>query len=98
MSFLVTCTFDLANADGEDYAQAYTDLALIGLKKVIIADDNTEFVIPTTTVAGEFNGQSSLSVRDYVRERIKQAFINRGFSAEIFIVVGDDWAWGAAHT
>jgi hypothetical protein len=47
---------------------------------------------------GEFNGQSSASVRHFVRDAVKKAFAARAFSSEIFVVVGGDWTWGVAST
>jgi hypothetical protein len=98
MSFLVTCTFDLKNASTTDYQNAYADLANLGLKKTVVADNKNSIVAPTTMTIGEFNGQSASSVRDYVRERVKNAFSARRFTSEIFVTVGGDWTWGAGTT
>ena len=97
MAYLVTCTFDLKRATREDYESAYSDLARIGLRRVIAGNDGKEVVAPTTMVLGEFTGTSASSVRDSIRESVRKAFASRGFSSEIFVVVGDNWAWGA-HT
>lgn len=98
MSYIVFCTFDLKNATSQDYQNAYADLEKIGLKKVVAADKGGNVVIPTTSALGFFNGVSAASVRDDIRTRVKSAFTARGFKAEIFILVGDDWAWGAASS
>lgn len=98
MSYLVFCTFDLKNASSQDYQNAYADLGAQGLKKVIIADNGNNVVIPTTSVMGTFNGSDVTSVRDSLRSLVKAAFAKRGFKSEIFIVVGGDWAWGAITT
>lgn len=98
MSYFVFCTFDLKNASTSDYKNAYADLATLGLKKVVVSGENKNVVIPTTAVAGEFNGSNAASVRDDLRERVKKAFAGRRLSSEIFIVVGGDWTWGAATT
>ncbi|WP_051088216.1 hypothetical protein [Arhodomonas aquaeolei] len=98
MSYLVFCMFDLENASRQDYENAYSDLATIGLKKVIKSDQGGDVVIPTTSVMGTFNGNSSTSVRDDIRNQVQAAFKRRGFSSEIFVVVGGDWAWGAGST
>jgi hypothetical protein len=58
MSYFVFCTFDLKHATSEDYKTAYTDLAAIGLKKVIVSDHSKNIVIPTTAVAGEFTARA----------------------------------------
>lgn len=98
MSYFVICTFDLKNATYEDYQTAYADLAKIGLNKVIVSGQNNKIVIPTTTTAGQFDGNSAGGVRDYVCEQVKSKFSARRFSSEIFIVVGGDWAWAASST
>lgn len=98
MSYFVVCTFDLKNASYSDYQNAYSDLAAIGLQKVVVSTGGGKVVMPTTTTAGEFTGTSAAGVRDYVLNQAKAAFAARKFSSEIFLGVGGDWAWGAATT
>ncbi|MEJ1097676.1 MULTISPECIES: hypothetical protein [unclassified Pseudoxanthomonas] len=98
MSYLVFCTFDLKNASSQDYKDAYADLGQIGLTKVQKSDKGGDVVIPTTSAMGTFNGSSSGEVRDYVRDKVKSAFAARKFKSEIFVAVGQSWAWGAAST
>src|SRR5438067_1910015 len=98
MSYFVLCTFDLKNASRQDYENAYADLEMIGLKKVIVSGRGSKVVIPTTTVAGTFTGNSAGDVRDYVCDKVQGAFKARRFSSEIFVVVGGDWAWGGRTT
>ena len=98
MSYLVVCTFDLKDASYQDYQNAYADLAQSGLKKVVLSDQGGKVVIPTTTVAGELNGTSAPSVRDYACDQVQKAFAARRFSSEIFVAVGGDWAWGGRTT
>ena len=98
MSYFVFCTFDLKGASSQDYQNAYADLEKIGLKKVMVSSQSNKVVIPTTSVAGEFNGTSAGSVRDDLVNRVQKAFAGRRFSSEIFLVVGGDWAWGSRTT
>lgn len=99
MSYLVFCTFDLKGASSTDYQNAYADLAAIGLKKVHKSDNGNDIVVPTTAAMGEFNGSSAASVRADIMARVRTAFSKRGFTSEIFIVVGGiDWAWEAHVT
>jgi hypothetical protein len=93
MSYLVFCTFDLKNATSSDYANAYEDLSEIGLEKV-----HKSTVIPTTSAMGEVAGSSAAAVRDGVRNQVKAAFAARWLKSEIFVVVGENWAWGAMKT
>jgi hypothetical protein len=98
MSYFVTCTFDLKNGSSQDYQNAYADLEKIGLKKVVVHSDGRRIVAPTTLVAGIFNGTRASSVCSDIRDNVKNAFSARGFSSEIFVVVGGDWAWVDATT
>lgn len=96
MSYGVLCTFDLKGASSTDYKNAYADLEKLGLYK---AQDNSgggKTVIPTTTVLGSFNGTNADSIRNDIRAKVKAAFSARGFTSEIFVVVGGtDWTWGS---
>lgn len=97
MSYLVFCTFDLKNASRTDYSNAYADLEVIGLRRVVKGSKN-EVVIPTTSVMGTYNGSNVESVRDHVRSKVKDAFTARGFDSEIFVVVGENGTWGSTTT
>jgi hypothetical protein len=98
MSFFVTCTFDLKNASFEDYKAAYADLASLGLSHVVPSVQGKRIQLPTTTVAGEYNGGNAAEVRDAVASRIKAAFAERRLVSEIFVSVGDGWAWSHSTT
>lgn len=47
---------------------------------------------------GTFTGNSSGEVRDYVLDKVKASFAARKLKSEVFIAVGQIWAWGAAST
>lgn len=98
MSYFVLCTFDLKDANRQDYDNAYADLEKIGLKKVMVSDKGGKAVIPTTTVAGTFTGVDALTVRDFISQKVKASFAARRLLSEIFVVVGDNWAWCGATT
>jgi hypothetical protein len=98
MSYLVFCTFDLEDANWEDYETAYADLERIGLYKVVVSDQGNDVVVPTTSVIGQFDGNSAKDVRDYIRTRVRSAFTARRFKSEVFVVVGGNWAWAAVKT
>jgi hypothetical protein len=98
MSYLVFCTFDLKNATSQDYANAYADLDKIGLKKVVVNSQGNKVVIPTTATMGQFDGTSASNVCTAIRDRVQTAFKARGFTSEIFVVTGGDWAWVSGTT
>jgi len=96
MSFFVVVTFDIANGRFEEYEGVYKDFVELGLKRTLQFGQRKTVRLPTTTTttAGEFNGQSSGAVRDYLCEQTQQCFVRRHLHGEIFVSVGGDWAWG----
>jgi hypothetical protein len=78
MSYLAVCTFDLKNADYDDYKSAYAALEQIGLKKAVVSSNNKTIVAPTTMTLGEFNGANTGSIPDWVRDQVKSAFDRLG--------------------
>lgn len=97
MSYQVICTFDLKAASFDDYKNAYSDLASIGLKK-IHAGTSGQVVIPTTTTLGTFTGLSVKNVMEDIRGKVSELFKVRRFTSEIFVAVGIDGTWGATTT
>jgi hypothetical protein len=93
MSYFVVCSFDLKNATRDNYANAYADLANIGLKRQLVSSEGSEVTLPTTLTGGEFTGASSADVCRDVSNAVQAAFKSRRFTSEIFISVGGDWAW-----
>lgn len=59
------------------------------------APGNREVVVPTTSVLGTYSGASVDSVRDHVRNEVKDAFKARGFKSEI---LGENGTWGSPTT
>lgn len=94
MSYFVVVTFDIANGDEEDYETVYEGFAKIGLSTEIASDSKTKIKLPTTTTAGEFNGDSAAAVRDFVCTQTKAVFTANKLKGEIFVSVGGNWAWG----
>jgi hypothetical protein len=58
MSYFVVVTFDIANGRFEDYEGIYEDFAALGLTRTLQSKQGKTVRLPTTTTAGEFNGQS----------------------------------------
>lgn len=93
MSYFVTVSFDLKNAQWEDYERIYNAFAALGLKKQLNASNGNVVQLPTTTCAGEFNGASAGAVCDDLASRCKAAVEQLNLSGEVFVAVGGDWAW-----
>jgi hypothetical protein len=94
MSYFVVVTFDIANGRFEDYEAIYKDFAAFGLSHTLKSGQGNTVKLPTTTTAGEFNGQGPGSVRDHVCDQTQQCFRRRNLRGEVFVSVGGDWAWG----
>jgi hypothetical protein len=93
MSYFVTLSFDLKHASSDDYETACSELAKIGVHKILVSDSAIQVSLPTTTCAGTFTGSTAISVRDFVVTKSQQAFQAQGLQGEIFVAVGGDWAW-----
>ncbi|SRR6266700_1246012 len=94
MSYFVVVTFDIANGRFDDYEAIYKDFAALGLGRTLKSGQGTTVKLPTTTTAGEFNGQSTGATRDYLCDQTQQCFTRRGLRGEVFVSVGGDWSWG----
>ena len=94
MSYFVVVTFDIANGRSEDYEAIYQNFAALGLSRTLPSGQGNTVKLPTTTTAGEFNGQSASAVRDYLCDQTQQCFVRRRLNGEIFVSVGGDWSWG----
>jgi hypothetical protein len=94
MSYLVFCIFELRTPRREDYLYAYADLAKLGMKRVIKADDGRSISIPANAVLGMFDGKSANAVRSSVVKSVQDLFKSRDYTGDFFVVVSADWACG----
>lgn len=94
MSYFVVVTFDIANGRTEDYEAIYKDFAVLGFSRTLRSDKRGDVKLPTTIMAGEFNGQSAGAVRDYLCDQTQQHFGRRQLPGELFVSAGGDWSWG----
>lgn len=93
MSYMVTVSFDLKNAQTEDYARVYDAFKPLGLYKQIKADNGVAVQLPASTCAGFFNGTSAIAVRDDLATRLQTTVEQLGISGEVFVAIGGDWSW-----
>lgn len=96
MSYLVICTFEIIDANQEDFKHAYAELAKLGLMRV--RNINGLAVMPAASVIGEFDGRTPRLVMRHVERGIKAVFFNRRVRVEFFIYVVGGWARGALTT
>lgn len=93
MSFFVTCSFDLKDGTPEDYQNASADLMKLGFDPHLTGDGGLQVALPTTTMAGIFQGVSASYVTSGLIEQIKAAFAARNFKWELYLAAGTEWAW-----
>jgi hypothetical protein len=98
MTYLVFCFFELRNASREDYMYVYADLARLGLRKTVKADDGRSVAMPATAVMGMFDGKNVNDVRSDLASQVEDVFKTRGYNGEFFVVVSADWACGGGAT
>jgi len=97
MTYFATCSFDLTHgATRDDYANAYADLATIGLYHVLKTDSGSNITLPSTTCGGSFTGQGAGAIRDDLMAKVQAAFNRRRFKYELFMSVGGE-GWGWSH-
>lgn len=95
MSYLAVVTFDLVNAESEDYECIDGKFAKIGLTRSMKADNGNTVDLPFNTYAGKFEGTSAGQVRDYVTNQAELAMKSCSVKGKLFVAVGGDWAWGS---
>lgn len=96
MSYAVTVSLDIENGETEDYEAIYAYFEKIGLHRKIKGEK--EHTLPTTTLYGVFDGQSSVAVRDYISEQTELAYKEAKVSGKVFIATdGVDHTWGIRY-
>ena len=86
-------TFDLHNAESEDYDKAYSSLSRLGFSKYVRSDKGNSIRLPASTCAGCFIYTKAGLLRKKLAMQVQQAFEKEDIVANVFIAVGGDWAW-----
>jgi len=94
MSYLVVVTFDIKDGEAGDYETVYKAFERVGLRRTLRADKGDTVTLPTTTTAGEVDGDNAGAVRDDICERTQDVFRSNKLHGKIFVAVGGNWAWG----
>jgi len=97
MSFLVVVTYDLHQADSDDYQCVKECLKKIGLLDTtanIRGDEENK--LPNTTAAGQFDGVDIKTVKEDIRSKVLACMKKCGVKGKFFITVSDDWTWGTS--
>ena len=98
MSYLVTVTFDLHGVAEKDWEQVYKEvyaaLAKIGLSNTATTAEQTVVRLPQSTVMGEFEGESSKTLRNRICSDVEAAFRDQKRKYTMLATVGKSWALG----
>ncbi len=93
--YLAVLTFDLHNAEAEDYECVERQLAAIGLRKQLQGSNGSQD-LPYNTYAGTFNGTDATQVWSALLPSVKAALARCGVHGRLFLTVAANYAWGTA--
>ena len=97
MSWLVVLTYELYNAEIQDYELVNSNLVKIGLINEIISSGGAKSQLPARTFAGQFSkdaNNTSQDIVNYIEEKASSILSDLGLQGKIFVSVGDNWSWG----
>ena len=96
MSYFVTVTFDLTEADPSVYPKVHSELENIDFSKFITGRKRIDKPLPSNTFIAEFDNDDfdrSSEVCAYVGDEINRIFKKYGVTGKYFVVSGRKWAW-----
>ena len=95
MSYQVVVTFDLVDANSDDYACVREELSSMGLYNFVINSQDETKDLPRNTFTGDLNGSGVDEIKDSVRSRLKDAFGRCGVRGPMWVAVGGEkHTWG----
>lgn len=93
MSYLVTLTLDLSDAESEDYKCITDQLAELKLENRLKGNNGEYTRLPFNTYAREIEGDDSKKIADGLARRLEDIFEECDVEGKILITVGDSWSW-----
>ena len=93
MAYLVVVTFDLKDAESEDYECVDKGLSGIGLGKTVTGNSGKNVDLPYNTYVGEFPGTDAATIAQDILDRVLKAMQQCKVNGRLFVAVGDNWAW-----
>lgn len=96
MSFFVSITFDLNNADTAIYSKIHQDFEQLDFSKFISGRKKTDQQLPSNTFVADFDSSEfskSAELTDWVKSEIKDVFKKHSVKGNFFITAGQKWAW-----
>lgn len=98
MEYLGVVTFDLTDADSNDYDNVNGALEAIELRQRLFANGE-QVDLPYNTYAGVFEWpRAAGELRARLGASVRACFIECGVVGKAFVSVGTDWSWGTTTT
>ncbi|WP_425803151.1 hypothetical protein ACHOLT_17265 [Desulfitobacterium sp. Sab5] len=96
MSYFVTLTFDLSDAEADDYENVKSELTKNGLYDTATGNSGKQIELPFNTYCGQFeeSNNTSESLRNYFTDKESQVFNTCKVKGNLFVSVGNGWSWG----
>jgi len=96
MSFFVTVTFDLNQADTSAYPKIHRELRRIDFSKLISGKKKNNIPLPRNTFVAEFDNDGfirSSEACEFIKNELKRIFDKHRVIGKYFVVSGKNWAW-----
>lgn len=97
MSWLVILTYELYNAEIQDYELVNNSLIELGLINEIISSGGAKTLLPARTFATQFSkdaNNTSQDIVNYIEDKVSAILNDLGLEGKVFVSVGDNWSWG----
>jgi hypothetical protein len=98
MRYFVHVTIDSVPHEHAAYEKLKNDFKTIGLYGALMAQTKETVALPQCSFAGEFEGESTSTIRDDVAARVKQMLEANTLQTTAFVSVGGDWSWGIRYS
>tara|TARA_R110002096_G_C14082188_1_gene676676 strand:+ start:186 stop:482 length:297 start_codon:yes stop_codon:yes gene_type:complete len=93
MAYLVTLTFDLKDAESQDYECIQTALAKISLQSKLKGKNGRFTDLSKNTFSGVVDGKTSLDLRETYTSNISKIFKDCKVKGRFYVSVGDNYSW-----
>jgi len=99
MSMFAIVTYDLRSGKSKHYNYVKRKLKTLKLEKqILIKGKDKPTRLPANTFAAKFKGKwrkkSASDLRNYLCDEVHTVISALDLDASIFVVIGNEWAWG----
>lgn len=96
MRYFAVCSFDLTETETPSLDTAHAILEQLGFHRQISSGPGSIVDLPSTTVAGFFEGESEDLIRDTLTESVRRSFAKYGLKGTMFVMVSQNMIWSLA--